>query len=328
MEDTSVAFDFTNNYETDYSPWNGYIEYDLNLYILVVTSYIFFFVTFILGTIGNGLVIWITGFKMKKTVTTIWFLNLAVADFALSVSIPLQMFMVNVIVKVLFNLIICKAITTLLLLNMSVSTSFLMIISIDRCTSVMCPVWSQNHRTLKLSSVISAVVWAFCFILNSPYLAFMDFVHDRIGNISDCVAIYGEDYYTSHMRITAMYITRFVFMFIIPFSIIIICYSLVTFRLRRSRSVSGSRRPFKVIITIVICFFCFWFPYHLLSLLEIMNAEISENVWFTMNIITYFLCFFNSCVNPIIYVFVGRDFKKILFKSIPFLLESTFRERY
>ncbi|XP_063800060.1 chemerin-like receptor 1 [Pseudophryne corroboree] len=326
MEDTSVEFSFTNN-ETDYSPWNGYIEYNPNIKILFVTLFICYIVTFILGTIGNGLVIWITGFKMKKTVTTIWFLNLAVADFALSVSIPLLLYIANIIVKDLNKLIICKA-TTLLFFNMSVSTSFLMIISIDRCTSVMFPVWSQNHRTLKLSSVISAVVWTFCFILNSPYLAFMDTVYDPIDNSSYCVPMYGEDDYTSHMTAIAMEISRLVLMFIIPFSIIIICYSLVTFKLRRSRSVSGSRRPFKVIITIVICFFCFWFPLHLLSFLVIMNADISGSIWFALNIIAYFLCFFNSCVNPIIYVFVGRDFRKILFKSIPFLLESTFRERY
>lgn len=44
----------------------------------------------VLGVFGNGMVIWVTRFKMKKTVYTVWFLNFAVANFLFTASMPLR----------------------------------------------------------------------------------------------------------------------------------------------------------------------------------------------------------------------------------------------
>ncbi|XP_063800059.1 chemerin-like receptor 1 [Pseudophryne corroboree] len=329
VEGTLFPVDVTDNFTDDsyqYAETDNTEEFS-NFEKLKIFTIIFYSVIFILGSIGNGLVIWIAGFKVKKTVTLVWFLNLAVADFAFDILFPLQITEWIMDGHWPFGRIMCKTIFTVLFLNMSVSTSFLMVISIDRCTSVMCPVWSKNHKTLKLATTVSVVIWSSCFILSSPYLAFFEVAHDTDSNISYCLPIYGEDDHTESMRNNAMIISRFVFMFLIPFSMIIVCYSLITFRLRRNRSLSGSGRPFKVIITIVLCFFCFWFPFHVWPLFDYINIDIDADIDIAVSHIVYSLGFFNSCVNPIVYAFIGRDFKKSLLKSIPFLLESTFRER-
>ena len=46
-----------------------------------ISSLVIFILVFIIGIPGNGLVIWVAGLKMKRSVIIIWFLNLAVADF-------------------------------------------------------------------------------------------------------------------------------------------------------------------------------------------------------------------------------------------------------
>ncbi|XP_075459377.1 chemerin-like receptor 1 [Ascaphus truei] len=307
---------------------------DYIVHMMKVICIICFSITFILGIIGNGLVIWIAGFKMKKTVNTIWFLNLGVADFVFDIFLPLQITEIAMDGHWPFGQIMCKVITTAIHLNMLVSVSFLMVISVDRCTSVLCPVWSKNHRTPRLASIISIVIWLLCLILSSPYLAFNDTEHDPFENISYCYTAYVSwnngttfDYHTWNLRNNAMSITQFVSMFLIPFIIILICYGLIARRLRRSKSLSRSWRPFKVMISIVLCFFCCWFPLNLWPLLDIMDIEPGWIFNFIVFDISSCLAFFNSCLNPLLYVFIGRDFKETLKKSIPFLLENTFSER-
>ncbi|XP_075462791.1 chemerin-like receptor 1 [Ascaphus truei] len=272
--------------------------------------------------------------KMKKMVNTIWFLNLGVADFLFDIFLPLQITRFAMNNHWPFGRVMCKVIFTAILLNMLVSVSFLMVISVDRCTSVLCPVWSKNHRTPRLASVISIVTWLLCLFPSSPYLAFYDTLHDPGKNISLCYIAYVSrnngttfDYHTRKLRHTAMSITRFLSMFLIPFVINLVCYCLIALRLRRSESLSRSWRPFKIMIAIVLCFFCCLFPFnifHLLQIMDIDNKWIYDSQFLSISIC---LAFFSSCLNPLLYVFIGRDFKESLKKSIPFLLENTFSER-
>ncbi|KAI4887087.1 hypothetical protein NFI96_028009, partial [Prochilodus magdalenae] len=103
-------------------------------------------IIFILGVAGNGLVIWIAGFKVKKTVITTWYLSLAASDFIFCFTLPL--FVIHVINKNWpFGLFMCKFNSFIMWLNMFSSIFLLTIISVDRCVVVMFPVWAQNQRT-------------------------------------------------------------------------------------------------------------------------------------------------------------------------------------
>ncbi|KAG8433782.1 hypothetical protein GDO86_012227 [Hymenochirus boettgeri] len=297
-------------------------------------SIICYSVTFILGIVGNGLVIWISGFKMKKTVNTIWFFNLGFTDFCFCLFLPLHIteWANNGIWP--FGPVMCKLVYTTLFLNMSVSISFLTIISVDRCVSIQCPVWSKNHRNCKLATSISVIIWFLCLVLSSPYLAFYNIEKHQDENISYCsddyaawINITTSDEWTFDLRNKAMFITRFVSMFLIPFFIVLVCYGLIAFHVRKSSRLSGSRRTFRIIIIIVLCFFSCWFLFHLMPFLNFMKIGMNEDLRFFMHHFADCLAYFNSCLNPMVYVFTGRSFKKVLRKSIPFLLENTFRER-
>ncbi|KAL7836393.1 hypothetical protein AOLI_G00276770 [Acnodon oligacanthus] len=103
-------------------------------------------IVFILGVAGNGLVIWIAGFKVKKSVVSTWYLSLAMSDFIFCSFLP---FSVVYMVKNewLFGRFMCKFTSFIMWLNMFSSIFLLVIISVDRCVTVMFPVWAQNKRT-------------------------------------------------------------------------------------------------------------------------------------------------------------------------------------
>ncbi|XP_072535119.1 chemerin-like receptor 1 [Salminus brasiliensis] len=309
---------------------------------LNIMSLIVYCLAFVLGVVGNGVVIWVSGFRMKKTVNTVWFLNLAVADFLFTAFLPLSVAYTAMGFHWPFGRFMCKLNSTLSFLNMFASVYILMVISVDRCVSVVRPIWAQNHRSVGRASVLSLVVWVFALLLSSPYFVFRDtapgYDNENVINCFNNFA-FSDDYETAEvvelrlLRHRAMIITRFLLGFVIPFSIIVSCYAVIVHRLKRNRSMSGrTGRPFKIIAAVITAFFLCWAPYHILVLIEMANhmaPEYSPTLEHVTTIgipIATSLAFLNSCLNPLLYVFIGQDFKDKVRKSVLKVLETAFTE--
>ncbi|XP_004945255.1 chemerin-like receptor 1 isoform X1 [Gallus gallus] len=302
---------------------------------LHVLSMVVYSIACVLGVTGNGLVIWIAGFKMKKTVNSVWFLNLAIADFIFTFFLPLSIAYTALDFHWPFGKLLCKLNSTIAFLNMFASVFLLMVISVDRCVSVAFPVWSHNRRSPELAARVALGTWGMAVLLSSPYLIFRDTaVSSR--NITSCYNNFAlSDDYTAEetrrlwrMRHKAMIITRFLCGFLIPFTVILICYSIVAVKLKR-RQLASSAKPYRIIIAVTVSFFLCYFPYHVFSLLEISQNSSSHEMKMALYIgipLVSSLAFFNSCINPILYVFVGPDFKEKFCQSILSTFEGAFTE--
>ncbi|XP_053547196.1 chemerin-like receptor 1 [Bombina bombina] len=323
---------------TYYDDKNGISQnhFDIEKIIHIVSAVIYA-VAFFLGTIGNGLVIWMTGFRMKKTVNTVWFLNLAIADFIFTFFLPLSIVYTALGFHWPFGTFMCKLNSTITILNLFASIFLLTVISIDRCLAVVHPVWSQNHRTPRLASMISIAVWFLALIASLPYAFFKD--TKMIGDKTMCFNnfILTDKHVSAYMSYLAilrhrfLIITRFLIGFFIPFTVIVSCYTIIAFRLHVNH-LATSTKPFKIIIAVIILFFVCWFPYHVFSFLE-LSSQRGHNSYMTniLNIgipLTSSLAFLNSCVNPFLYVFIGRDFKEKLRVSFLSIFEKAFNEDY
>lgn len=283
------------------------------LLLLVVNAIIF-----LLGIGGNAVVIWIAGFGMKKSVNTTWYLSLAVSDFIFCCCLPF-----NIIYSVtsdwIFGLFMCKFTSFVMFLNMFSSIFLLVIISVDRCVAVMFPVWAQNHRTVGKASLIIVLAWVISAALSIPSMVYRDVQH-HLG-INRCMNSYTSDPHTH--EIVAM--SRFIFGFVIPFLLIVICYTIIIFRLRASQMAKSSK-PFKIMTALILTFFLCWLPYHTFVLIELYHTyNLNHIVAHGLRIGTT-VAAANSFLNPILYVFMGNDFRRKFKSSILSKIENAIGE--
>ncbi|XP_069099115.1 C3a anaphylatoxin chemotactic receptor-like [Pleurodeles waltl] len=150
--------------------------------------------TFLLGLPGNALVIWVAGLKMKRTVNTVWFLNLAIADFVCCLSLPFSIAHEALHGHWPYGDVLCKVLPAIIIFNMFASVFVLVAISMDRCLLVIKPVWSQNHRTVGLASWLCLGIWILAFLTCVPVFIYRQTFHDDSGKI-ECIYNYGEPYY-------------------------------------------------------------------------------------------------------------------------------------
>ncbi|XP_030068941.1 chemokine-like receptor 1 [Microcaecilia unicolor] len=277
-------------------------------------SQVFFYsVVFVLGVLGNGLVIWITGFKMQKTVNSIWFLNLALADFLFSLTRCIPLIKNGFFSYWPFGDFLCKTNSFLKYLNMFGSVFLLAFISLDRCTSVVLPVWSKNHRKPRLAWMISAFSWLLAVVASFPFCIFRSVILDSKNKTKCSLTLSIELSKNKEFNKQVLFFHRFISGFLIPFLIILSCYIIIAIKLKQ-KNIVKSKKPFKVILAIILTFFLCWTPYHIFLLLKLMNVK--GLVMTIGSPLSSSLAYLNSCINPFLYFFMGLDFQKKVKQSI------------
>ncbi|XP_056682308.1 N-formyl peptide receptor 2-like [Monodelphis domestica] len=301
-----------------------------------IIGLIIYCLTFVLGITGNGLVIWVTGFRMTRTVTTVLFLNLASADFTFTAFLPF--IIINTILQPHwpFGWFLCKLISSLSVFNMSASVFLLTLISLDRCVSVLWPVWARNHRTPARAAMAAVGAWIFALAISFPTVIFKTTVTengktfcysdlDPWNETGADEALYDA---LAESRLWSLVLSRFFLGFVIPLVIISVCYALIAARLCSGMKMAKSSRPFKVLTAVVTAFFLCWLPHHVMSMITVSAYQQPhlEHLLPSLSPLSSSLVFLNSCLNPLLYVFIGRDFRERLLRTLPAALERALSE--
>ncbi|XP_019945509.1 chemerin-like receptor 2 [Paralichthys olivaceus] len=292
-----------------------------------IISVVIYIISFVLGLIGNGIVIWVTAFKSKKTVNSVWLLNLAMADFVFVLFLPLY---IDYILRDFhwdFGVAMCKLNSFVSVMNMYASVLFLTVLSIDRYVSLVHLNWSQRHRTVKRAWVMCCCIWVLAGAMSCPALIFRDTLrlHDKVVCFNN---FHTQDSHTAAMRHIVIVAIRTTVGFLLPFTAICVTGILLTVKLNRSQSSFRLSRFSKTVSAVILAFFLCWAPFHAFSLME-LSIHSSVNLQHMLKAgfpLATSLGFFNSCINPLLYMLLGKKVRHILKRACLNITKSSLRE--
>ncbi|KAM8970907.1 LOW QUALITY PROTEIN: mas-related G-protein coupled receptor member X2-like [Sarcophilus harrisii] len=236
--------------------------------------YMFSLLVASLGLLGNGVVLWLLGFRIRRTPFSVYILNLAGADalFLCYSLLALYVFHFRFKFMIIFNL---------RYLFYTAGLSLLAAISTERCLSALFPIWYRCRCPKHTSVLVCAGLWALAGMMQVTEAATLHYV-DPGG------------FYVNFLIIYILWLLLLT---------CVLCVSSLTLLLRVQCS-SWRRRPPRlyllVMLTVLVFLLCGlpWgvgdFINHHFRI-ELMPYSLSQS-----------LACVNSSVNPFIYFFVGK----------------------
>ncbi|XP_069469464.1 C-C chemokine receptor type 9 [Ambystoma mexicanum] len=274
---------------------------------------------FLLGTIGNSLVIMIYAhYRRITTMTDAYLLNLAIADLLFLITLPF--WAVSVSQEWIFQTAMCKVVNSTYTVNVYSCMLFLACISVDRFIAIVQATRAQKNKYKRLvcSKVVCISVWILAIALSFPELLYSEVMQG--SDSKTCTMAYPPTF-SRTIKVIALCL-KITVGFCIPFLIMVFCYALIIRTLLQARSFQ-KHKALKVILTVVMAFLVSQLPYNsilVLRTLEATNVTIPDcTSSMKLDIATHItqsLAFLHSSLNPLLYVFIGVRFRHDLLKIL------------
>lgn len=326
---TEETMEYEN--DTSYYEYDGYVEESRSegytqRETLHIISVIIYSLAFTLGVIGNGMVIWVTAFKSKRTVNSVWLQNLAIADFVFVLFLPFSIDYVLRDFHWLFGKTMCKLNSFVCTMNMYASVLFVTVLSLDRYVSLVHLSWSEKYRNVRRAWWLCALIWILSCSLSSPALVFRDITQHN-GKVVCFNNFHNESMHLVQVRHVLIVSLRTTVGFLLPFATITVSGVLLALKMRQSNSVRLSAFS-RMVSAVILAFFVCWVPFHTFSLMELsMHHSTALHSVLTIGFpLATSLAFFNSCVNPILYVLLTKKVRKLVRSSCLKFTKSSLRE--
>lgn len=278
------------------------------VYVLLITA---------LGIVLNVFVL--TVFLLHKkasTVAEIYLSNLAVADLVLVCCLPFWAANILNEFNWPFGQFLCKAVNLGIKLNCYGSIYLLVLVSIDRYVALVHTMSYGQMRRPKYAKLGCLLMWGFGLLLSLPELIYRRVKYIADYDVHACILDY-----QSHTVALLCDGLMVVFSFMIPFliislSVIKIIQALRVKAIERFNAERTEHRATTLMLVVLLAFLICWVPFHITTALDVLSrakvitwCHFSNVVEICNQFFTY-LALFNSVLNPILYVIVGKNFRK------------------
>lgn len=296
---------------------------------LVLTA-IFYGSTFAIGLIGNSLIVYsVAHFRRMKSLSNVFLASLATADLIVIVFCVPVKFAQLFSFSWTFGTFLCKFVHYIQSLSAICSVYTLTAMSIERYYAIMYPVECRYICTMSQTKRIICLTWIGSIVLAMPTLWMQILLEVGEGPHQRaywCVRDWNNEVPWKIYELYLFIIILIIPLIIMSYSYAHICHKLWSVMNDRNgdfplainqptvyidASANKMSQVIKMLITVVIIFVICWTPILVInlmtafSIIPILNYGHLKAVRTTCHLLSYA----NSCVNPIIYGFMSRNFR-------------------
>ncbi|XP_036738207.2 B1 bradykinin receptor-like isoform X2 [Manis pentadactyla] len=272
----------------------------------------------IFGLVGNLFVLSIFLLPRRRlNVAEIYLASLAASDLVFVLGLPFWAENIWSQFNWPFGALLCRVVNGVIKANLFISIYLVVAISQDRYYVLVHPLASRRRRRRRQAQATCILIWVMGGLLSIPTFLLRSIKAVPELNIFACVLqLPHEAWHFARM------VELNVLGFLLPLAAIIFFnyHILASLRGRAEVSRTGCRGPTDskttaLILTLVAAFLVCWAPYHIFAFLEFLLQVRAFQSCFWENFTDLglqwanFFAFINSCLNPVIYVFVGRLFR-------------------
>jgi mu-type opioid receptor len=278
----------------------------------------------IVGIIGNFLVILVYKKNIKlRSPTNTLIAALALADLFTSIlCIPHPT--LSYVPENGAGLLFCRLVHSKNIMWITIVASIftLTMTSIERWVAVVYPTKYKDIFTMQRTKLVIAISWMFSFFINTVSY-YVTFVEDH-----KCVLRYWSPAYKTFLGIMYFLVEYFVPMALMMAANLKTIQALklqAKTLLARNESLNSPafsllrarRRVIEMLLIVILTFFVCWTPDQIFFLLFNVDILPMKYLYGHLYYIFVVLAYSNSCMNPIIYAFKNKNFRKALMQQVP-----------
>ncbi|XP_061482561.1 G-protein coupled receptor 183 [Rhineura floridana] len=285
----------------------------------------FYSIIFVIGILGNGLALTVIIKNRKKmNSTTIYSTNLVVSDILFTTALPGRITYYALGFNWPLGEALCRLTALTFYINIYAAVNFMTCLSIDRFVAVVHPMRTKIRR-VKCARYICCFVWWLVLAQTIPLL--LQTMTHKEGESITCME------YPNFEKIKHLpwiLLGACLLGYVLPLGIILGCYSKISCKLCQiakenpiAEKSGTNKKAINTIIFIIVVFVLCLTPYHIAIIVHMIKKIVLEDIPCSDQQIfqktlhyTVFLMNLNCCLDPFIYFFACRGYKRTIMKIL------------
>nr|XP_058917373.1 proteinase-activated receptor 3 isoform X2 [Kogia breviceps] len=189
-----------------------------------------YILVFVVGVPANVVTLWMLFFRARSIRMNVFYANLAIADFLFCVTLPFRIAYHLNGNNWVFGEVMCRATTVIFYGNMYCSILLLACISINRYLAIVHPFTYRGLPKRTYALLMCGLVWTTVFLYMLPFFILKQEYYLVQQDITTCHDVHNTCESSSPFQLY-YFISLAFFGFVIPFLVIIYCYTAIIWTL-------------------------------------------------------------------------------------------------